>query len=400
MNQHFAFIACDKFRFLIMWLSMAIGVFSLTSVQLISKLTHRLIYQEIESIGINRIWLYRDFDENTIDPWNADEQLNLNHVKQIVTCCPMVINSAPSIISEYELRYGNNCWDRVRVIATVSEWTAIKNEKMNKGKFLSEIDNRRHNYVCVLSYEACESLFKEREPIHQKILLNGEYFTVIGVLEKKERPLLNMIGAAPVREELIIIPLSVMQSHCWKKTHNIQYLDLQVSNMSEMNSAIKKINHYLSLCFGTSVKFKIKTLRTEIKRADNIMHTLTISLTVIAGIVLLLAGLGIMNTMLAAVKERYFEIGIRRAVGARKNDILKQFLSEAALIGIIGGLTGIISAIGLYSLILRWIGNAHVSVIFPIISGLLISVITGLLAGIYPAIRASSLNPIEALRNG
>ena len=382
---------------------MTIGVFSLTSVRIISRLAKQLIYREIQTFGINRIWIYRDFNtepNNAITNSIIDEkQLNLTHAKQLMKYCPNITQIAPSIYDAMEIRCQDKLLQGVRAIATVPEWIAIKNEEIAFGRFLSPLDELCSNYVCVLSFETYASLFRDSNVLHRQILIDGEYFTIVGVLKKKERPLLNMIGAVPMREELILIPLSVMQSSRWKNTVDIQYLDLQVSSETYINLTIDQIKNYLDLCFGENEIFVIKTLSGEIEKADRIMKILTLSMTMIAAVVLLLAGLGIMNIMLTAVNERYFEIGIRRAVGARKADILFQFLAESFAVGIIGGFLGIAGSLVVYYLALTFLGKTQISLIEPVITAVIVSMSVGLLAGIYPAREAADLNPIDALRN-
>ena len=382
---------------------MTIGVFSLTSVRIISRLAKQLIYREIQTFGINRIWIYRDFNtepNNAITNSIIDEkQLNLTHAKQLMKYCPNITQIAPSIYDAMEIRCQDKLLQGVRAIATVPEWIAIKNEEIAFGRFLSPLDELCSNYVCVLSFETYASLFRDSNVLHRQILIDGEYFTIVGVLKKKERPLLNMIGAVPMREELILIPLSVMQSSRWKNTVDIQYLDLQVSSETYINLTIDQIKNYLDLCFGENEIFEIKTLSGEIEKADRIMKILTLSMTMIAAVVLLLAGLGIMNIMLTAVNERYFEIGIRRAVGARKADILFQFLAESFAVGIIGGFLGIAGSLVVYYLALTFLGKTQISLIEPVITAVIVSMSVGLLAGIYPAREAADLNPIDALRN-
>ncbi|MBD3340211.1 MAG: FtsX-like permease family protein [Candidatus Lokiarchaeota archaeon] len=396
-------IYLNKFRFYIVLFMMTIGVFSLTSVRIISRLAKQLIYREIQTFGINRIWIYRDFNTDANNAFTNsiidEKQLNLKHAKQLMKYCPNITQIAPSIYVAMDIRYQDKLMQGVRTIATIPEWISIKNEEIAFGRFLSPLDELCSNYVCVLSFETYASLFGNSIALPKQILIDGEYFTIVGVLKKKERPLLNMIGAVPMREELIVIPLSVMQSSRWKNTVDIQYLDLQVSSETYINLTIDQIKDYLDLCFGENKIFEIKTLSGEIEKADRIMKILTFSLTMIAAVVLLLAGLGIMNIMLTAVNERYFEIGIRRAVGARKADILFQFLAESFAVGIIGGFLGIAGSLVVYYLALIFLGKTQISLIEPVITAVIVSMSVGLLAGVYPAKEAADLNPIDALRN-
>jgi len=200
-----------------------------------------------------------------------------------------------------------------------------------------------------------------------------------------------------MHEELVFIPLSLMQSAAFFNTHNIFYVDFQINSIEESEIVEKRINDFLQIRFGDTEDFVIKMLYSEIQTSKRIMRTLKLVLSFIAFITLAMAGVTITNTMLAAVMERFYEIGLRRAIGARRKDVMWQFLTEAACIGFVGGLAGTLFSVVIYSISLMWLRYTDIAFFTYIAVSLLISGFTGFLAGIYPAHQASRLNPIEAL---
>lgn len=392
-----------KLGTVLLLLSMAIGVFSLISINFISQLATKIIHREMLSFGVNRVWIYRASADlhNALNPnpWTNDRQINMNAIQKLKLYCPGVKSLAPSIWQNANILYREKMLQQARIVGTVSAFEMIKGEQLWQGRFLSSLDEQQNNLVCVLSGESKNTLFPDEPALSKQIVINHDVFTIVGVLKPKNRPLLSMLGGAAGREETVFIPLSVMQGPNRCRSINIQYLDLQVENELQIQSTIKQLKNYFTLCFGSSANFKIKTHSGKIQRARKIMRTLSVAMGMIAVVVLAAAGLGITNMMFSAVSERCFEIGLRRAVGAKQFDILIQFLVEAMLIGLAGGLVGILAGIGVFYLAQFRIGQAELSLLPPIFQGFLVSLAVGLAAGIFPAWKAARLNPIEALRN-
>jgi len=391
----------SKMRWFLMLLSMAIGVFSLTVVLVVSEVGKKTIFDEIQSVGINRVWIYRDlndlFDDPNPDPWTSNKMISNDITKDIAEYCKDVRRLAPSIRRGVEVTYHGKSFEGILLIGAGSDWGLIHNEQLASGRFIAPVDEARRNRVCVLSGEAQKLIFGENSALGTSLQIGGEYFTIVGILKKKERPISKNISTVPLREESIIVPISVLQSSNWFNTQNVEYLDFQITSFNKMTQAAEDIKSYLCLKFENGPHFQVKMLYFEIQKAKRIMRILSVVLGIISGVALLIAGIGIMNMMLASVIERFFEIGIRRAVGATRKDILFQFMIEAIMIGVLGGMAGILGALSLSLLARIWMTGSEFSLLPAIAIALSVSVLTGLLAGIYPAQKAAKLNPSEAL---
>lgn len=391
----------SKMRCFLMLLSMAIGVFSLTVVLVVSEIGKGIIFEEIQGFGINRVWAYRDLtdliDDPNPDPWTSNKMISNAISNDIAEYCKGVRLAAPSIRRGVEVTHHGKVFEGILLVGAGSDWGLIHNERLACGRFVTPVDEARRNRICVLSGEAQKLIFGENSSLGTCLQIGGEYFTIVGILEKKERPISKSISTIPLREESIIVPITVLQSPSWLNTLNVEYLDFQVTSFNRVTQAAANVKDYLSIKYGNDPRFQVKMLYFEIQKARKIMRILSIVLGIISGIALLIAGIGIMNMMLASVFERVFEIGIRRAVGASRHDILLQFITEAVMVGMFGGLAGILGAL-FVALVARVLLNLNdVSLIPAIATALSVSFLTGLLAGVYPARKAAHLNPSEAL---
>jgi len=391
----------SKARWFLMLLSMAIGVFSLTTVLVVSEIGRKAIFDEIQSFGVNRIWAFRDLndllDDPNADPWTSNKMISNEVIEEITQYCKDVRLIAPGFWLGAKVAYFGKVFEGVLLVGAGTDWAMIHNEQLANGRFIAPIDEARRSRICVLSGKARKLIFGEIEALGMNLQIADEYFTVVGILKNNERPLLKSINAAPLREEAIIIPFSVLQSSNWHNTRNVEYLDFQITGFNKLTQVAEDLKNYLCLKYGNEFRFQVKMLYFEIQKAKRIMRILTIVLGIISGVALLIAGIGIMNMMLASIIERFFEIGIRRAIGATRKDILFQFMVEAIMVGAFGGIIGILAAISVLMFCRVWLNIGEISLLPAMMVALSVSVLTGLLAGIYPARKAAKLNPSEAL---
>jgi putative ABC transport system permease protein len=401
MLMVWANFASGKMRATFMLLSTAIGVFSLTAVLVVSQAGKNMVFEEIQSVGINRIWAFRDlnelYQEPNPNPWTSNKMLSGEIVENIAETCRSIRLLAPSFRRPVEVTYRGKIFSGLLLIGAGCKWGIIHNEQIERGRFLAPLDEQRRNPVCVLSQKAAKLIFGDSPPMDETLQIGIEHFKVIGILRKNERPLLESIQAVPLREETIIVPYTVLQAPQWLNTLNAEYLDFQAAGFESVEQTGEDIKKYLALTHGGRHRFEVRMLHGEIKRAKSIMQILTVTLGILGGIAMLIAGFGIANFMLASVTERCHEIGVRRAVGATRKDILLQFVLEATIVGVGGGVIGMVMALWCAYLGSFWLEAARYSFWPAASAALVVSGLTGMLAGVYPARKAANLNPIDAL---
>jgi len=292
------------------------------------------------------------------------------------------------------------------VAGVTPEYQWVNNLSLAQGSFITAQNYKGRSRVVVLGNQIAETLFGAMNPVGQTVRIDGRQFKVSGVLESK--------GSAFGIEDLVVLaPLSTVQSTLVSQQvsslgHSVSAISIQARSQSEINSAKDEILNILRqrhhIREGEEDDFTIISMGAISRVAEQMMGIIQLVLGAIAGISLVVGGIGIMNIMLVSVTERTREIGLRKAVGAKRRDILTQFLTEAATLSLCGGAIGV----GLGWLIVKIFSVIAANIGFPfpaLIPGDVIalavgvSIFVGLVSGIYPAIRAARLDPIESLRH-
>ncbi len=392
-------LGANKLRSTLMLLGIIIGVAAVIIVVAVGVAGQKRIEKELETFGINSVWIWRDWgDRKTAGEslWTSNNEISNKDVKAIEDQCPYITEIAPSLFVASKVSYQKD-EKEARIVGITDSYQRVNSENLVLGRFLTEFDNIYLRKVCVLSFAAKMDLFEKlNNPVGKKVRLNNEKFTVVGVLDKKDRGFLESIRVVSGSGgNVIYLPLSVVQN--WYKTKNVNLLQAQaLSNNSRF--AIEQMEKILSRRHQGRAKFKSETMEQYVQVSNRIMGILSLVLGIIAGISLFVGGLGIMNIMLVSVTERTREIGIRKAIGATKKDIISQFLAESVIISLVGGCVGIILGmlgVGLTSLLANVRGLLSWQ---PVFVAFFASVLVGIFAGLYPANRAAKLDPIEALR--
>ena len=280
--------------------------------------------------------------------------------------------------------------------------------EMASGQFISEVNLARRDMVVVVGNKVAEDLFGSDDPIGQRVKIRDKRFTVIGVMAPRG---LSMFGFS--WDELVVTPITTYQARLFsQKTPSgedaVQQIAVQIASVEVMDEVTEEIEDILRrrhrIDADEDDDFAVVSLEQMLGTFETITLALTVFLGLIGGISLLVGGIGIMNIMLVSVTERTREIGLRKAIGAKRRDILMQFLLESAMLSLVGGAVGLTSAM----LVARGIslidlgGFSIDAVVSPLIVtvAVLVSLIIGLASGIYPAMRAARLNPIDALHYG
>jgi len=372
-------------------LGILIGIAAIVSLISAGRGSEIQIKKRIETLGTNIITIYsrrppprkpgerRGISKGLI----SDDLIYLKRLEGVKNISPEM-NVASFVSAGKEESEAN-------VYGVTSAYPEIRNLKVEKGKFFTFLDTARWLKVAVLGSNVANELFPNQEAIGKKIKLNNHYFTVCGVLAPKGQMWRYDF------DQQVYIPNSTAYRRL-TGDEKVRRIIIQTRDAEKAKSLVPLIEKGLLQRHQNVEDFRVRSQEEMLESISQVSRTFTILLSAIAGISLLVGGIGIMNIMLVSVTERYREIGIRKAVGARKKDILAQFLVESVVLSLVGGFCGIILGIiiaKVISVLGKW---TFVVPIIAIILPFLFSTIIGLFFGLYPAQKASSLDPVEALR--
>jgi putative ABC transport system permease protein len=303
---------------------------------------------------------------------------------------------SPQVQSSAQVVYGNNNWS-TSIYGVTQEYLQIKNLVIGSGRIFTEKELRALEKVCILGQKVATELFPQGEdPLGKTIRVKNTPFKVIGVLQDK--------GAASMgqdQNDVIIAPYTTVQRRLLSIDY-IQGINLSVTDEKESEAAVAEFAQILrrehKIKEGDEDDFNVMSQSEMISTVSTVIDALKYLLGAIAGISLLVGGIGIMNIMLVSVTERTREIGLRMSVGGRSNDILMQFLIEAAVLSVIGGIIGIIIGYLLALVAGSLLGVGALVRLYSVVLSFSVCVGIGLFFGWYPARKAANLNPIDAIR--
>ncbi len=390
-------LGANKLRAGLTLLGIVIGVAAFITLMAIGRGSQESITSRIESLGSNLLFVTPPF---SIDGSSA---LTLDDANALVdpVFTPAVVDVAPEINTFAQIVYGRMN-TAAPVIGVTPSYESVRMTPVESGQFIAEHHMQSRATVTVLGYELAQELFGFRDPVGQRIRMNGRQFTVIGVLESR-----GGTGIGQDFQALVPITTAYYRLSGQRTTQGgvtVQSITAQVLDEESMDAATRQIDTVLRLRHRITEDsdFTIVSQQEIIETVEETTETFVIFLGAIAGISLVVGGIGIMNIMLVSVTERTREIGIRKAMGAKRRDILFQFVAEATVLSIGGGLLG--AAFGYWmtnAVDGRTLGtqtfNTSFSNEFAALA-LIVSAGIGLFFGIYPAIRAARLHPIQALR--
>lgn len=372
-------IVCNKLRTFLTMLGLVIGISSVIVLVGIGDGTNSQVNDELELLG-NDMLRIEIANETGIKDKELSDLKKEENIKQVAP----YKNIYGQTVSKEE-----TVFKKANIIATNEDIVEARNMKIKEGRNLNSIDLENKNKVCIIGSNVIEELFGYANPIGQTIKIDGDKYTIVGVLEKQGESMGTNI------DNLILVPFSIEEIN-EKNTITTAYV--KVEKEEKIQDTINKVKNRLINEFGmVEDEISISSQESMRDKTEKINSSLSILLGGIASISLIVGGIGVMNVMLVSVTERTKEIGIRKSLGAKKSDILVQFLAEAVIISIMGGMIGIILGI-LIGQFTEEIGFRFILSSKIIMISFLASSITGLVFGIFPAYRASCLSPIEALR--
>ena len=373
-------IVNNKLRSLLTMLGLVIGIASVIILVGIGNGTSSSITSQVQSLGTDVLILNINSSDYYIDYNDIDNILKIDNVDVV----------APyKTVSSTVSRLGTTS-TRASIIATTPSYFDTLGLTISAGRLLSEIDVENYSKVCLIGDDMAEEIFSLTNPVGQSIKIDGDNYTVIGVLTAQGTSFGSNI------DDMILIPFSTAKYLGSDTSINNMYIKVEDDDLIDDTTSL--LESYIENNVGIdSDYFSVSSQDSMLSTMDNINNTLSLLLGGIASISLIVGGIGVMNVMLVSVTERTKEIGIRKALGAKRNDILVQFLTEALVLCLVGGLIGVIVGIS-GGLLLDKMGYTFSPTIFIVFIAFLSSALIGTIFGIFPASKASKLNPIEALR--
>ncbi|MFN8672774.1 MAG: ABC transporter permease [Candidatus Sericytochromatia bacterium] len=384
----FRSLVANKLRSFLAMLGIIIGVSAVIAMLSVGQGAKEQVLGKVSSIGTNLLTVRPSFRGMGGVNTGTSQNLKLKDAMDIAQL-KGVDSVAPVVNGSYQVKYYNKN-NRTSITGASATYFDIRNYEIAKGRFFTEDEGERNEKIAVIGNDTAENLFGENEPIGESIKINNINFQVIGVLKKK--------GDS---DDIVITPYKTVM----KQLAGIDYLreiNIKVKDAKDISSVQEKItpllrkNHRLDE--EQEDDFMVRSQAEILETLSTITTTLTLLLGSIAGISLLVGGIGIMNIMLVTVTERTKEIGIRKAIGAKQRDILTQFLIESVFMSFTGGAIGVLFGVGIAMLITKYSPLKAVITTESIVLSTTFSVGVGVFFGFYPARRASKLDPIDALR--
>ncbi len=376
-------ILSNKVRSFLTMLGVIIGVASVISAVALAQGSTKSITDRLTELGTNLINV-------SITGRGSGRDVEYNDIVAMAQDNSDVISAvAPRVSANVTLKSGTVSKETA-LTGTTSDFALINKHTVQQGRYILDIDNIYRQRVAVIGASVANEVFAETDPLNRQLKINGNVFKVVGVLEELEG------GVEGSADDTVIIPLATAQ-RLTKNTRVNNYTFLCTS-ADAVEQAMEIIEKFMQKYYSSESRYRIFNSAQILETLGSVTGTLMAVLGGIATISLVVGGIGIMNIMLVSVTERTREIGIRKAIGAKRRNILVQFLIEALMVTGTGGILGILLGTGVIFVIGRTgMVPAVYSPLWMIIS-FVISLLVGVVFGIFPASKAANLNPIEALR--
>jgi putative ABC transport system permease protein len=375
-------------------LGMVIGTASVILVVTISLTSRDYILEQIEGVGSNMIFAFYEAGGMTSTSDSAADFVKMADVEAVRTELNGRIIAATGIMTNFDRMMIGGKEEDVKVIGSDQYYKPVRNLIVTAGRFMDGSDVTLRQHVAMLTDKLAERLYGSRmNSVGQVIKVHGLQFTVIGTFKEK----VESFGQSELAKETILIPIT--QLRYFTPIERIDPLYVQVRAPGDVEAVTQVVRHILESRHRQGAVYRVENLTAILNAAKNIALVLTMVLILVSAIALVISGIGIMNIMLVTVTERTREIGLRMAVGASRHEILLQFLTEAILVSLSGGVIGILVGISMPLSVQFFVDNLAIPISWVAVAVAFgVSVFVGLVFGILPANRASRLNPTEALR--
>ncbi len=394
-------LLANKMRSGLTILGIVIGVGAVVAMLGIGEGAEASVAGSIESIGTDLLFVFKNNEVANADP------LTLSDAEALTGpfAAPSVLDVSPQIQSNGEITYGSESFNST-VYGVTPSYERVRNSPLSEGTFIDDRQLQGYASVAVIGSNVAEELFGRTVGlVGETIRVNGQPFQVIGVLEEKG----GGSGFGVSEDDLVMVPLTTAQVRLIHRgtRDEVDVIYVQAVDADSVLTAQEEVAQILRTRHRTNVgedDFTISAQQELLDTFSSVIGIITVLLGGIAGISLLVGGIGIMNIMLVSVTERTREIGLRKALGARKQDILAQFLTESAVLSLVGGLIGVGLGWGLAMLVAQIAAASGTDLpaiitLDAILLATLFSAGVGIFFGFYPALKASRLDPVDALRS-
>ncbi|MDX1966627.1 MAG: ABC transporter permease [Planctomycetaceae bacterium] len=398
-------LAKNKLRAGLTVLGVVIGIAAVTTMVSLGQSASQLVQGQFDALGTNVVFVLPEQRRQNGVAQGSALTLTAKDSDAIAAECASVLASSPLVGFGGQVIYGNANFSPKEMFGVGADYLLVRNWPLQAGGFFSEREITSAAKVCVIGRTLVAKLFQTTSPVGQTIRIKNIPFRIIGVLEEKGA---NMMGDD--QDNIVLMPYTTVRKRLYgSEFNNVHAILLSARSAklaAEARNEVSQILHERHRILpGEAPDFTVQDTAEIARVVGTVTGTLTMMLAAIAGISLLVGGVGIMNIMLVSVTERTREIGIRMAIGARSGDILRQFLVEAILLSCIGGVLGFALGIGMSTGATMLINSLTTGTKWPVVISLpaaaiafLFAALVGVFFGYYPALRASRLDPIDALR--
>jgi putative ABC transport system permease protein len=380
-------LRANKLRSFLTTLGVVIGVFSVILLVALGNGLQSYITNQISGLGSNILFVLPGKVGGSQGPGDAVNKLTIANVKYLESRMKNIALISPLVSKITTIKYANKSNQNTNIWAVAANFPDIIKTKIVKGTFFTETQERSGSKVAIVGPTIVKNLFPNTDPIGKKITISGGKYTIIGVSEERG----SSFGQD--QDNTAVIPFNTARKQFGFDVVNSVYLS---ANSPELVELVKKRSREVLETRLEEDDFTVMTQEQTLETVNNITGVLTLGLGGIAAISLIVGGIGVMNIMLVSVTERTKEIGLRKALGAKRKDILLQFLLEAIMLSLLGGTIGILLGLGASAILAKFFFASVTP--WSVIIAFGFSMAVGIIFGMAPAVRASRLSPIEALR--